>query len=744
VVVNLGTVTPSGPCCDAPAGTKAFYLGQALNKGLVIPQEQDEVEDRYEVYNLFTNFTLFTGNGAAPVGEARPCSYLGVHIALSYGSGHKQIYNAKGIGRPYNPPPPGMVLRAITVMGVSINDYTEAELREFDSGPIETLVHETHHDVCCYVDFVDPDTGEISNRLLGHQGAHWSMYLNTYGSLLYGCNWRDQGNGEYYATDPTLALRPLDLYLWGLIPPSQVPPMYIVDTLAEPCTPDQETLDALTTDCSNLPLTDFDLCLDPPNTRTYKDNSCTEFECIPYTVETTHNPEDITAIGKKKWVTIDDIIAANGLREPGPNTSPKTTTHLWVLMTGENTGVALDQQTFDRLNRLRWAVGRAMYERTGHRLRIISTFDGTDDTPLWEWGGLPEWEGETELEGWKALELAKPLELKSGQLELHLKGKMSGITHDKLKLDGTRFDGYQVVMTVPLPKDGKPALLHGAFVLKGPKGEKTLRFPIYADGKKKTVTVHPPHKLIKEEACSKTRCVVVCRYSDVEPGSDKKEGWYLSCPGDTGEEPEVLIKAGECRTDDGLNACGPYCTGPATDVTLDPSDPEGWYDSCETRLDDVYDQLALLPVTDDAAAGLRGPVLVDRIDLFRTVEVLEEETHKKDAEKDWDGDGLVNAFDNCPNLANADQIDSNDDKKGDACGDFDADGVENALDNCPTVVNSLQQDDDDDGVGNACDPDYDAGCAMTLGPGRAGLMGLFGLLGLALVGLLLRRRRRGS
>ena len=63
---------------------------------------------------------------------------------------------------------------------------------------------------------------------------------------------------------------------------------------------------------------------------------------------------------------------------------------------------------------------------------------------------------------------------------------------------------------------------------------------------------------------------------------------------------------------------------------------------------------------------------------------------------DPDGDGVVEAVDNCPGLPNSDQTDSDDDGHGDAC------------DNCPSDHNPLQRDDDGDGVGDACDNCPDA------------------------------------
>jgi len=118
---------------------------------------------------------------------------------------------------------------------------------------------------------------------------------------------------------------------------------------------------------------------------------------------------------------------------------------------------------------------------------------------------------------------------------------------------------------------------------------------------------------------------------------------------------------------------------------------------------------------------------------------------------DIDGDGIPNAYDNCPNIFNpvrpqdqpttADTNDEQSDVDGDGIGDIcdeypfcaandsscpvynakdsDGDGVNNDLDNCPKVANPDQKDSDGDGIGDACDecPDQAGtinGCPLTL------------------------------
>lgn len=74
--------------------------------------------------------------------------------------------------------------------------------------------------------------------------------------------------------------------------------------------------------------------------------------------------------------------------------------------------------------------------------------------------------------------------------------------------------------------------------------------------------------------------------------------------------------------------------------------------------------------------------------------------------EDIDDDGVADGVDNCPNTANPDQSDVDNDGIGDVCDeDIDGDEIPNIEDNCPMNNNPLQEDMDEDGIGDNCDDD---------------------------------------
>ena len=75
---------------------------------------------------------------------------------------------------------------------------------------------------------------------------------------------------------------------------------------------------------------------------------------------------------------------------------------------------------------------------------------------------------------------------------------------------------------------------------------------------------------------------------------------------------------------------------------------------------------------------------------------------------DDDNDGVPDAEDNCPMIANEGQENNDDDSEGDACDiDDDNDTIPDLVDNCPFLASANVGDFDADGLGDDCDEDDD-------------------------------------
>ena len=157
---------------------------------------------------------------------------------------------------------------------------------------IGTLAHEQMHRWGANVKFKNA-SGNISTALLGKDGCHWSFLLDSDASVLYGNDWKDNGNGTFTSTGANRYYSPLDLYLMGFYDKSQVPQMLLIEN---------------------------------------KD------------IDPAKLPEIGTTIpGAARYITIDDIIAAEGQRVPDASSSQKAfkTAFIFITRPGTFTGSEL-------------------------------------------------------------------------------------------------------------------------------------------------------------------------------------------------------------------------------------------------------------------------------------------------------------------------------------------------------------------------------------------------------------------
>lgn len=168
---------------------------------------------------------------------------------------------------------------------IDLGNVTELAATPF--GPkldetLTTLSHELLHRFGAYVRFKNAD-GSLNNALLGKDSAHWSYLLDSQGSVMYGNGWKANSDGTFTSTAARSGYSPLDLYLMGMIPKEQAPPMLLIENSA---------------------------------------------------IDKTKLPElGATISGTAKIVTIDDIIAAEGARIPDSTTAQKKFTVGFVLLT---------------------------------------------------------------------------------------------------------------------------------------------------------------------------------------------------------------------------------------------------------------------------------------------------------------------------------------------------------------------------------------------------------------------------
>ncbi|NTX54914.1 CARDB domain-containing protein [Myxococcus sp. CA039A] len=90
------------------------------------------------------------------------------------------------------------------------------------------LAHEVLHQWSGRVAYLDPETQVHRMDLVGREGSHWSFFLDSEASVLYGSDWVQASSGTFAAVHSRARYSALDLYLMGLMGPEEVGPLTLL------------------------------------------------------------------------------------------------------------------------------------------------------------------------------------------------------------------------------------------------------------------------------------------------------------------------------------------------------------------------------------------------------------------------------------------------------------------------------------------------------------------------------------
>ena len=190
---------------------------------------------------------------------------------------------------------------------------------------LSLVAHETGHRWGATLRFRDA-AGAASEAWLGRQSAHWSFYCDSDASVLEGNDIEDQGGGSFRTVATGQRYSPFDLYAMGLLAESDVPPTFYVDG--------------------------------PSGTGQTK-------ESPPRT--------GIAFRGTRRAVSIGDVVAAMGPRNPPASRSPRVHRQAWVYVVGR--GRTADPAAIAKLETIRRAFEPFFSDATGGRMTVETRLD---------------------------------------------------------------------------------------------------------------------------------------------------------------------------------------------------------------------------------------------------------------------------------------------------------------------------------------------------------------------------------
>ena len=194
-----------------------------------------------------------------------------------------------------------------------------------ENNTLALVAHETGHRWGATLRFRDA-SGASSDAWLGRQRAHWSFFCDSDASVLEGNEIEDQGGGSFRTTATVSRYGPFDLYAMGLLGESEVPRAFYVESPSG-ASQDRES---------------------PPRT-------------------------GIAFTGTRREVSIGDVVAAMGPRNPPASRSPRAHRQAWVYVVGR--GRTADPAAIAKLETIRRAFEGFFADATGGRMSVETRLD---------------------------------------------------------------------------------------------------------------------------------------------------------------------------------------------------------------------------------------------------------------------------------------------------------------------------------------------------------------------------------
>jgi hypothetical protein len=185
--------------------------------------------------------------------------------------------------------------------------------------------HESGHRWGATLHFRDA-RGADSTAWLGRQLAHWSFFCNSDASVLEGNAIEDRGAGSFRTVEAVQRYGPFDLYAMGLLSESEVPPTFYVD---------------------NPSGANFDP------------------EAAPQT--------GVSFSGTRRDVTIADVVAVMGHRNPPAAQAPRLHRQAWVYVVSR--GRSADPAALTTLDTIRRGFEGFFAQATGNRMNVDTRLD---------------------------------------------------------------------------------------------------------------------------------------------------------------------------------------------------------------------------------------------------------------------------------------------------------------------------------------------------------------------------------